>query len=61
MSYCSAKLALLLNISQTRAGATVVYNAGVFQAIKNSRLFSIDPDFSIGKQVLSSIKQVLIK
>jgi len=47
LSYCNAKLALLLHVSQTRYGASVVLNAGLFHAIKASGLFEIDPDLGI--------------
>ncbi|KAL8700464.1 MAG: hypothetical protein Q9224_000954 [Gallowayella concinna] len=42
------KLALLLTLSQTRAGATHVINAGLFPTIRDSGLFSVDPDLGIG-------------
>ncbi|KAL8821845.1 MAG: hypothetical protein Q9223_000203 [Gallowayella weberi] len=43
----NTKLALLLTLSQTRPGATHVLNAGLFQTIRNSGLFSVDPDLGI--------------
>ncbi|KAI9775555.1 MAG: hypothetical protein M1839_001033 [Geoglossum umbratile] len=46
-SYYEAKLSLLLRISQTRAGATYVLNAGLFQSVRDSQLFSIDPDLGL--------------
>lgn len=49
LSYCNAKLALLLQIAQTRFGAATVLNAGLFNAIKESGLFAIDPDLGVGK------------
>jgi nuclear pore complex protein Nup205 len=51
VAYCQAKLALLLQISQTRFGATAIINAGLFQSVKASRLFSVDPDLGAGKQI----------
>lgn len=42
----------LLRVAQTRAGAGHVINAGLFQALKESRLFQIDPDLGIGKGAL---------
>jgi nuclear pore complex protein Nup205 len=48
LSYCNAKLALLLQLAQTRFGAATVLNAGLFHAIKESRLFVIDPDLGVG-------------
>ncbi|TVY84878.1 Nucleoporin [Lachnellula suecica] len=47
LSYCNAKLALLLQISQTRFGAATVLNAGLFHAIRESGLFIIDPDLGV--------------
>jgi nuclear pore complex protein Nup205 len=48
-SYHVTKLALLLQISQTRYGASAVLNAGFFHAVKESGLFSMDPDLRFGK------------
>ncbi|KAL9584488.1 MAG: hypothetical protein Q9203_004641, partial [Teloschistes exilis] len=47
LSYYSAKFALLLTISQTRLGATQVMNADLFPTVKDSGLFSADPDLGI--------------
>ncbi|KAL3423236.1 nuclear pore complex subunit [Phlyctema vagabunda] len=44
LTYCNARLALLLFICHTRPGATAVVNAGLFHVIKESGLFSTDPD-----------------
>jgi len=49
LSYYEGKLSLLLRISQTRLGASYVTNAGLFQAVQESGLFSVDPDLGIGK------------
>ena len=49
LTYYESKLALLLTISQTRAGAMHVMNAGLFPAIHASGLFSVDPDIGVGK------------
>ncbi|TAQ88371.1 hypothetical protein B7494_g3314 [Chlorociboria aeruginascens] len=43
----NARLALLLQMSQTRQGATAVLNAGLFHSIKISGLFAADPDFGV--------------
>lgn len=48
LSTYDSKLSLLLNISQTRVGAVHVMNAGLFPAVRASRLFSVDPDIGIG-------------
>ncbi|TVY45708.1 Nucleoporin [Lachnellula occidentalis] len=56
LSYCNAKLALLLQIAQTRFGAATVLNAGLFHAIKESGLFVVDPDLGVdieGSDVIS--------
>ncbi|PVH73843.1 hypothetical protein DL98DRAFT_430549 [Cadophora sp. DSE1049] len=47
LSYCHAKLALLLSISQTRFGAAAVLNAGLFYSVQASNLFTIDPDLGV--------------
>jgi nuclear pore complex protein Nup205 len=49
LSYCHARLVLLLHISQTRVGATAVLNAGLFHSVQVSGLFAIDPDLGVGK------------
>ncbi|KAL8716655.1 MAG: hypothetical protein Q9225_006036, partial [Loekoesia sp. 1 TL-2023] len=47
LAYYDSKLALLLTLSQTRYGATQVMNAGLFQMVRESGLFSVDPDLGI--------------
>lgn len=54
LSYCHARLALLLIISQTRFGAAAVLNAGLFHSVKASTLFTIDPDLGVGMYTLQS-------
>lgn len=49
LSYVHAKLALLLQISRTRLGATAVLGAGLFQIIRDSGIFSTDPDYGVGE------------
>jgi nuclear pore complex protein Nup205 len=49
LSYCHAKLALLLQISQTRLGAVTVLNSGLLHSIKVSGLFAVDPDLGVGE------------
>lgn len=49
LSYCHAKLALLLQISQTRLGAVAVLNSGLFHSVKISGLFTTDPDLGVGE------------
>jgi len=49
LSYCHARLALLLQISQTRLGASAVLNAGLLPAIIASGLFATDPDLGVGE------------
>jgi nuclear pore complex protein Nup205 len=49
LSYCHAKLALLLQISQTRLGAVAVLNSGLLHSIKISGLFTTDPDLGVGE------------
>ncbi|KAF9629489.1 hypothetical protein BFW01_g10692 [Lasiodiplodia theobromae] len=45
LSFIDAYLALLLRISQTKSGAAQVLNAGLFSSIRESQIFSTDPDF----------------
>ncbi|KAI9052231.1 hypothetical protein LZ554_003588 [Drepanopeziza brunnea f. sp. 'monogermtubi'] len=47
LSYCHARLALLLNLSQTRYGASAVLNTGLFHSVKASGFFAIDPDLGV--------------
>jgi nuclear pore complex protein Nup205 len=49
LSYCHARLALLLQIAQTRFGAAAVLNAGLFHFVAESSLFKTDPDLGVGK------------
>ena len=46
-----AKFALLLSLSQTKAGAVHVVNAGIFSAVQQSGLFSVDPDIGVGMYI----------
>ncbi len=55
LSYCHARLALLLHISQTRFGATAILNAGLFHSIQASCLFATDPDLGVGIYFLSQL------
>ncbi|KAI1504165.1 nucleoporin Nup186/Nup192/Nup205 [Biscogniauxia marginata] len=56
-SYLNAKLALLLQLCQTREGAKYVLHANLFRAIEQSGLFTVDPEL----QVDSSDSQALEK
>jgi nuclear pore complex protein Nup205 len=42
-----ASLALLLRICQSRLGAAYVLNAGLFLALRDSRIFAVDPDIGL--------------
>ena len=55
LSYYEASLALLNRICQSRVGAAHVLNAGLFQAIRESRIFTVDPDIGLGTSILSSL------
>jgi nuclear pore complex protein Nup205 len=48
-----ARLALLLEISRSRSGAGYLLEAGLLQAIRDSRLCQADPDLGFGKSVPS--------
>ncbi|KAI6709507.1 hypothetical protein JHW43_007958 [Diplocarpon mali] len=47
LSYCHARLALLLSLSQSRLGASAVLSAGLFNSVRASGLFAIDPDLGV--------------
>jgi len=47
MKAFKAATGFLLRISQSRAGAAHVINSGLFQALRECRLFSIDPDLGL--------------
>ncbi|KAI1457229.1 nucleoporin Nup186/Nup192/Nup205 [Annulohypoxylon moriforme] len=56
-NYIDAKLALLLQLCQTREGAKNVLHANLFRAIEQSGLFSVDPEL----QVDSSNSKALVR
>lgn len=41
-----------MRVAQTRFGSGVVFNTGLFQAIKDSGVFAVDPDIGVGKTAL---------
>lgn len=45
--YISAKLALLLQLCQTRQGAKYVLQANLFRALETSRVFAADPELEV--------------
>ena len=49
LSYYYSKLSLLLTVSRSRPGADQVMNAGLFESIRESGLFLVDPDLGLGK------------
>lgn len=49
LAYYNTTLALLLRIANSRGGAGSVFNAGLFLSVRESLLFSIDPDIGLGK------------
>lgn len=52
LAYYDAKLSLLLRISQSKLGAAQVMSAGLFQAVRASGLFALDPDLGLGMSAL---------
>jgi nuclear pore complex protein Nup205 len=60
LSYCQARLALLLQISQTRLGAVAVLNSGLLHSIKVSGLFVTDPDLGVGELYLPNLPAPLL-
>ncbi|KAF1957725.1 hypothetical protein CC80DRAFT_491097 [Byssothecium circinans] len=57
LSYYDASLALLLRICQTRIGAAYVLNASLFPAIRESRIFDVDPDIGLEFDNPNSLKK----
>lgn len=47
LSYYESLLSLLQRLCQTKNGATQVLKTGLFQAVRESRLFAADPDLGI--------------
>lgn len=60
LSYVNAKLALLVQVSQTRPGATAVLGAGLFQILRDSGVFSTDPDIGLGTSLVPIIKAFIL-
>ncbi|KAK8154342.1 nucleoporin Nup186/Nup192/Nup205 [Phyllosticta citrichinensis] len=54
LSFIDACLSVLLRISQTRLGAAHIFNAGLFNSVRESKIFSTDPDFGFGTDNLSN-------
>ena len=50
LSFYRSKLSLLLTISHSRTGANQVMTAGLFETVRESGLFAVDPDLGLGKQ-----------
>ncbi len=48
LAYHNTNLALLLRITSSRDGANSVVSAGLFRSVRESLLFSIDPDIGLG-------------
>jgi nuclear pore complex protein Nup205 len=57
LSYYDASLALLLRICQTRVGAAYVLNAGLFPAVRESGIFSVDADIGLGFDDADALKK----
>lgn len=49
LAYYESLLSLLQQLCQTKRGAIHVLNAGLFEAVRDSRLFAADPDLGIGQ------------
>ena len=54
LSYYTALLTTLLRIARTRLGASQILHSGLFQAVRDSQLFSADPDVGFGKLAILS-------
>ena len=46
-----ATAGFLVRVSQTRVGSGYVINAGLFQALRESHLFAVDPDLGVGTSI----------
>ncbi|KAI9894289.1 MAG: hypothetical protein M1814_004143 [Vezdaea aestivalis] len=55
--YLQAKLTFLLRLSSSRAGAASVVNSGLFEALRQSTLFSVDPDVGVEIDNPDSLKR----
>ncbi|KAI0131763.1 nucleoporin Nup186/Nup192/Nup205 [Hypoxylon sp. NC0597] len=56
-NYLNAKLALLLQLCQTREGAKNVLHANLFRAIEQSGLFSVDPELQVDSSDSSALER----
>lgn len=52
LAYYESLLALLQQLSQTKNGAISVLKSGLFESVRESRLFAADPDLGIGQFTL---------
>jgi nuclear pore complex protein Nup205 len=57
LQYMHTKLAFLLQFSRTRSGATAILGAGFMQTIKESRIFSVDPDVGLEMQDSDTLRK----
>lgn len=57
VAYYEALLSLLRHIAHTPAGAASVFNAGLFQSVRDSMLFTIDPDIGIDMESRKALQQ----
>lgn len=53
----NARLALLLQLAQTRSGAKYILYANVFRAVEQSGLFSADPELQVDKDNKHALEQ----
>ena len=56
LAYHTTNLDLLLRIASARGGAAYVFNAGLFQSVRESALFSVDPDIGLGPANFSVLR-----
>ncbi|KAL4957716.1 nucleoporin Nup186/Nup192/Nup205 [Aspergillus filifer] len=57
LSYYESLLSLLQQLCQTKPGATHVLKAGLFQAVRDSQLFAVDPDLGIDIENPDALRQ----
>lgn len=56
-NFQNARLALLLQLAQTRAGAKYVFHANLLRAVETSGLFSADPELQTSKDNPKALEQ----
>jgi nuclear pore complex protein Nup205 len=56
VAYHNACLAVVLRIAQTRPGAVLIFNGGIFSAVEESEIFAMDPDVGLGEFSIAALQ-----